>query len=76
VAVDDVREESKRPVLSRPPSASVECRGCRKSVPTHLAYSLRGHTGFRCKSCHDLLVEGIARGRSKSLLRDRRRTRT
>ena len=28
------------------------------------------------KSCHDQLMEGIARGRSKPLMRDRHRTRT
>jgi CheY-like chemotaxis protein len=76
VPVAAVAGARKRTELTRSLSASVECRGCRKSVPTHLAYSLRGHTGFRCKSCHDLLMEGIARGRSKSLLRDRHRTRT
>jgi DNA-binding response OmpR family regulator len=74
--VATVRDQRKRTDLTRPLASSIECRGCRKSVPTHLAYSLRGHSGFRCKSCHDLLMEGIARGRSKSLLRDRYRTRT
>jgi CheY-like chemotaxis protein len=69
-----MRDQRKRTDLARPLAASVECRGCRKSVPTHLAYSLRGHSGFRCKSCHDQLMEGIARGRTRSLHRHRTRT--
>jgi len=71
-------EESTRKVDALRPisTAMIECRSCRKSVPSHLAYSLRGHSGYRCKSCHDLLMEGIARGRSRPLLRDRRAGRT
>jgi CheY-like chemotaxis protein len=73
---DDVSARKPDAALRPISSAMIECRSCRKSVPSHLAYSLRGHSGYRCKSCHDLLMDGIARGRSRPLLRDRRASRT
>jgi CheY-like chemotaxis protein len=63
------REEVIRPLAG----STVECRGCRKVIPSHLAYSLRGHSGYRCKACLDLLMEGITtRGRAASAVRERR----
>jgi hypothetical protein len=73
-ATDPAPPPRKRDEVIRPlAGATVECRGCRKIIPSHLAYSLRGHSGYRCKACLDQLMEGITtRGRAASAVKERR----
>ncbi|HZT07272.1 MAG TPA: response regulator [Chloroflexota bacterium] len=57
VAVAAEHEDAPRPVNG----TTVPCRGCRAMIPSHLAYFLRGYKGYRCRTCHDALIDRIAR---------------